>query len=135
MNNTLVRITATPQNTTGAPMKFTFTLLLMGLACSQITQALEVGQSLETPLHSSEKMAFDNAQLLIKEIASGKNDDAMGEAAIECPQDNLPTFEIDNTLINTYWLPSAQSSSQKHFSATINYTLKCSHDRSTGGDR
>ncbi len=116
-------------------MKFTFALLLMGCACTQVAYALELGQSLETPLHSSEEMAFNNAQVLIKEISLGKNDDAMGEASIECPQDNQPTFIVDNILINAYWLPTAQSSSQKHFSATINYTLKCSHNRSTGGDR
>ena len=116
-------------------MKYRIVLISLGIAFASSVGALEVDQSLETPLTSTEMMAFDNAQKLSKDIRSGNNDDAMGEASAECPEDNHPSFNVNSITINSYWLPSAKSASDKRFSGTINYTLKCSHDRSSGGDR
>jgi len=116
-------------------MKYRIVLISLGIAFASHVGALEVEQSLETPLTNSEMMAFDNSLKLSKEIRSGNNDDAMGEAAAECPEDNHPSFNVDSVTINSYWLPNAKSKSDKSYSGTINYTLKCSHDRSSGGDR
>ena len=116
-------------------MKYRIALISLSIAFASSVGALEVDQSLETPLTSTEVMAFDNSQKLSKEIHSGNNDDAMGEASAECPEDNHPSFNVNSITINTYWLPSAKNALDKRFSGTINYTLKCSHDRSSGGDR
>ena len=116
-------------------MKYRIVLISLGIAFASSVGALEVDQSLETPLTSNETLAFENSQKLSKEIRSGNNDDAMGEASAECPEDNHPSFNVNSNTINSYWLPSAKSASDKRFSGTINYTLKCSHDRSSGGDR
>ena len=116
-------------------MKYRIVLISLGIAFASSVGALEVDQSLETPLTNSETVAFDNSQKLSKEIRSGNNDDAMGEAAAECPEDNHPSFNVNSVPINSYWLPNAKSNSDKSYSGTINYTLKCSHDRSSGGDR
>ncbi len=110
-------------------------LCTLGIFYAAGVSALEVEVSLETPLTSTEAMAFDNAQKFSKEIASGNNDDAMGEASVECPEDNHPAFTVDSVRVNGYWLPNSKSATDKRYSGTINYTIKCSHDRSGGGDR
>jgi len=116
-------------------MKHKIALVALGIAYASGVSALEVEQSVETPLTTTEAMAYDNAKKLGKDIDSGNNDDAMGEASVECPEDNHPSFQVNSVTVNSYWLPGAKDSSDKRFSGTINYTLKCSHDRGTGGDR
>ncbi len=116
-------------------MKQLLVIMVLAIVCVSGVSALVVEESLRTPLRNSEKMAFDDAVKLSKEIAAGKNDDAMGEASIECPEDNHPSFIVENISINSFWLAAAKSAADKHYSATINYSLKCSHDRSGGGDR
>ncbi len=116
-------------------MKHISALFVLGLFWTAGVSALEVEISLETPLTNTEAMAFDNALKFSKEIASGNSEDAMGEASVECPEDNHPSFNVDSVTINSYWLPNSSSMSDKRYSGSINYTLKCSHDRSSGGDR
>lgn len=116
-------------------MRQKIALIALGIAYATGVGALEVEQSLETPLTTSEATAFDNSSKLAKEIESGNNDDAMGEASVECPEDNHPSFSVDSIQINTYWLSSSKNAGDKRFSGTVNYTLKCSHTRRTGGDR
>jgi len=116
-------------------MKQVFAILVLGIICVSGVSALVVEESLDTPLRSSEKMAFEDAVKLSKDIATGNNEDAMGEASIECPEDNHPSFIVMNISINSFWLADAKSANDKRYSGTINYSLKCSHDRSGGGDR
>ncbi len=116
-------------------MKHLLAIMMLCATFVSSVHALVVEESLQTPLRSTEQQAFVDASKLSREIATGKNEDAMGEASIECPEDNHPSFVVMNIRINSFWLTQAQSVNDKRYSGTINYALKCSHDRSGGGDR
>lgn len=104
------------------------------LLVSGAVQALEFQTTMDTSLLSSEAAAYKAAVDMAKDIDRGTNDDAIGEASIECPEDNFPKFQVENIQVNTFWLPTSVSAEDKKYSGAVNYLIKCSHIRG-GGDR
>jgi hypothetical protein len=102
------------------------------LSCA--TQALEFQTYIDAGMQNSESKAFDSALALAKEINAGKNDEALSEAAIECPEDNDPKMIVNRIKMKTYWLPDATSVTDKKYKGSVNYSVNCSHN-SRGGNR
>lgn len=115
-------------------MKSHLPAVLTCLLVSGSAQALEFQSTLDTDLLSTEEGAYKAAISMAKDIDRGTNDDAIGEASIECPDDNYPKFQVENIQVNAFWLPSSASAADKKYSGAINYLVKCSHIRG-GGDR
>ncbi len=97
--------------------------------------ALEVELSISTQMMPSELQVFKTSQAISKAIESGKNEEALAEAFVECPEDNVPQFTVTSIRLNSVWLTNAKSFEDKQFSGLINYVLKCQHNRRRGGDR
>lgn len=107
-------------------MKKFIPMLIGGITlAASNSYALEFSAVSETELTMSEKTAFENATSLAREISSGKNESAMEEASIECPNDNNPTFVVDRIESNTFWLETSTQVSDKRYSGEIHYTIKC----------
>lgn len=108
---------------------------ILSMMTSHLSWALEVELSLSTELLPSEARVYQTSQVLSKAIEAGKNEEALAEAFLECPEDNMPQFQVSYVRLNSVWLMSSKSADDKRYSGIINYVLKCKHDRRRGGDR
>ncbi len=99
--------------------------LLIGVGSAMAQSLIQFSSNVQTDLYPTEAAAFNQAITVSSQINSGKNQVALGDAAIECPSDNNPTFKVSRIKLETYWLSSAGSASEKKYSAQINYTITC----------
>ncbi len=102
---------------------------------SHLSWALEVELSISTELMPSEASIYQTSRVISKAIEAGENEEALAEAFLECPEDNMPQFKVNFVRLNSVWLMNSKSLDDKHYSGIINYVLKCKHDRRRGGDR
>lgn len=98
-------------------------VLLLGLAVS--AHALEIESVYETEIFTSEEFAHKRATTVGLDIDRGTFDIAIGEASVECPEDNFPKFKVLRIGINSYWLPNSVDAEDKMYSATVIYTINC----------
>lgn len=109
--------------------------LVISIMTCHVSLALEVELSISTELLPSEVEAYQTSKQLSTAIVSGKNEEALAEAFLECPEDNMPEFKVNSIHLNSAWLMNAKSVEDKRYSGIINYILTCKHDRRRGGDR
>jgi hypothetical protein len=97
--------------------------------------ALEVELSISTELMPSEPHVYQSSKALSNAIEAGKNEEALAEAFLECPEDNKPNFQVNFIRLNSVWLMNSKSLEDKQYRGIIHYVLTCKHDRRRGGDR
>lgn len=100
-----------------------------------LSWALEVELNISTELKSSEAEVFQTAKVISKAIVAGQNEEALAEAFLECPEDNMAEFQVNSIHLNSVWLMNAKSPEDKKYRGIINYVLTCKHNRRRGGDR
>ncbi len=94
------------------------------IAGSQSAIAIKLSLQLETQPKSSEAAAVTDAKRATGDINAGRHLTAIADAALECPHENKPKFQVKRIQILHYLIPLG-SDFEKKFAALIEYSLNC----------